>query len=180
MIIVYIMGGLGNQLFQYAAGRRLAHKLGVELKLDISWFIEEKAAPYQLSKFNIVESIATPEEIRRVHEINNRRSQPLGWEREPRKGFLRDFMPEVLDYPDDVYLYGYFQSDKYFNDISDIIRNEFTLKINTGGGAEYQFGMGRENPRIRLRRRTPYPPWRLRNRQKHANTSEFGADRLLL
>ena len=32
------MGGLGNQMFQYAAGRGLALRLSVPLKLDLSWF----------------------------------------------------------------------------------------------------------------------------------------------
>ena len=38
MVIVKLMGGLGTQMFQYAAGRRLAHRLNTELKLDMSGF----------------------------------------------------------------------------------------------------------------------------------------------
>ena len=36
MIIARISGGLGNQMFQYAAARRLAHHRRTELKLDLS------------------------------------------------------------------------------------------------------------------------------------------------
>ena len=34
MLIVRLTGGLGNQMFQYAAGRALADRLGAELLLD--------------------------------------------------------------------------------------------------------------------------------------------------
>jgi len=38
MIIVKLIGGLGNQMFQYAAGCALALRLGAKLKLDVSDF----------------------------------------------------------------------------------------------------------------------------------------------
>ena len=37
-------------------------------------------------------------------------------------------MPEVLNYPDNVWLHGYWENEKYFADIADILRREFTLK----------------------------------------------------
>lgn len=52
-------GGLGNQMFQYAAARRLAHTLNTDLK--INFLLPKKA--YMLSSFNIQENFATPEEI---------------------------------------------------------------------------------------------------------------------
>ena len=39
MVIVKPMGGLGNQLFQYAAARRLAHVNRLPIKIDISNYI---------------------------------------------------------------------------------------------------------------------------------------------
>ncbi|WKT80103.1 hypothetical protein QYC27_07295 [Thermosynechococcus sp. PP45] len=38
MIISHIIGGLGNQMFQYAAGRALSILRGVPLRLDIGGF----------------------------------------------------------------------------------------------------------------------------------------------
>jgi len=38
MVITRLIGGLGNQMFQYAAVRRLAHVMEAELKLEISYF----------------------------------------------------------------------------------------------------------------------------------------------
>lgn len=50
MVITRLIGGLGNQMFQYAAGRRFAHVLGVELKLDIAGFETDKMRRYSLGK----------------------------------------------------------------------------------------------------------------------------------
>ena len=38
MITVSLIGGLGNQMFQYAAGKALAERHGVPLALDLSGF----------------------------------------------------------------------------------------------------------------------------------------------
>ncbi len=55
MIVVKLIGGLGNQMFQYALGRHLALKNNTELKLDITGFEEYKLHAYSLrdSKRNI-------------------------------------------------------------------------------------------------------------------------------
>jgi hypothetical protein len=42
MVVVKLEGGMGNQLFQYAAGRYLAQKLNAELKLDIDIYNDGK------------------------------------------------------------------------------------------------------------------------------------------
>jgi hypothetical protein len=38
VLTVYLMGGMGNQMFQYAMGLAQARRLGVELQLDTAWF----------------------------------------------------------------------------------------------------------------------------------------------
>jgi hypothetical protein len=63
MVIVQIIGGLGNQLFQYAAGRRLANRLNVPLKLDVSAFETYTLRNYKLSHFSIVGEFAKKTEI---------------------------------------------------------------------------------------------------------------------
>ena len=114
MVIVYIMGGTGNQLYQYAAGRRLAHKLKTELKLDLTFYEHDNLRPYSLNLFNIKESIATPEEISAMKKVM-----------EPQSDI---FVPEVLNCPDNVWLHGYWSYEDYFSDITDILRRELTLK----------------------------------------------------
>ncbi len=44
MIVSRLFCGLGNQMFQYAAGLALAHRRNTVLKLDVSWFSEGNAA----------------------------------------------------------------------------------------------------------------------------------------
>lgn len=64
MIIARIIGGLGNQMFQYAAGRALSLANDCPLKLDISGF-ESYALHngYELDIFNIEAEIAGRKDI---------------------------------------------------------------------------------------------------------------------
>lgn len=127
MIISHIGAGTGNRMYMYAAGRRLAHKLNTEFKLDVP-ANANRAHPYLLDQFNITATIATPDEIKKIKALSN----GLGIENPEQK-----FMPEVLDYPDNVYLQGYWIDQRYFADITDIIRREFTLKNTLSPAAQY-------------------------------------------
>ena len=122
MIISYIMGGIGNQLFQYAAGLRLARKHKTQLKLDTTFYALDNLRSYALDQFNITATVATPDEIQCAKKILERAGD--------------DFMPEVLDCPDDVWLYGYWQHEEYFADVADELRREFTLRQPLGATAQ--------------------------------------------
>lgn len=117
MVIVHLSGGLGNQLFQYAVGRFLAHKLNTELKLDLSSakisLNPKDHKHYRLGEFNITENFATPEEIARVKA----------------NGIIPPPLPNLENFQRDIYIQGHhFHDEKYFNEIADIIRKELTLK----------------------------------------------------
>ena len=58
MIITKLNGGLGNQMFQYAAGKRLAIKNNTELKIDNTEYQANNYRAYGLNNFNIIENIA--------------------------------------------------------------------------------------------------------------------------
>jgi len=142
MIIVELMGGLGNQMFQYAAGRRLAHSLGVDLKLDISGLKKDPLRHYALGAFNIVEHFPSLIELfllqnEKQHKIIRISKQILPTFFMPFPRQIKEshfhFDKGILSLSDNVYLCGYWQSEKYFLDIEDIIRSEFTGKFQQTG-----------------------------------------------
>jgi hypothetical protein len=134
------MGGLGNQMFQYATATRLAQSHNTEVKIDLSWFSTKPATPrtYTLNYLKIKEIIATDEEMERFPKMPESKFQkfflricsyvkkpaPYGLVTESRLAFN----PEVLSLPNNVALVGYWQSYKYFNDIRDILLEEFQPK----------------------------------------------------
>ncbi len=149
MIISYICGGLGNQMFQYAAARRLAMRHGTELKLDLREYaegtdirpqgLEEFRRPLKLGELNVTITPATPEEISRLRDPYMARTTVGRIVRRIRKikpGWLYPashvreqkyrFEPRVLDLGDDVYLDGYWQSWKYFDDVAEGLHREFS------------------------------------------------------
>ena len=143
MIITRLNGGLGNQMFQYAAGKRLAVKRQVGLKMDVIGLGENIANTtprrYSLSVFSIAENFATKAEIDSMKERGDSffslAKKKLGLKIGSFEGktFIAEkhfqFDPEILSLGNDVYLQGYWQSEKYFSDIKDIIRKDFTVKI---------------------------------------------------
>ena len=120
MIILRVSSGAGNQLFQYAAGRKLAHKWNTRLKLDLTLFNNDRMKQYILDQFNITGTVATPEEIEPFKKICM--DTGIGKDRE---GLPAE---EFLNWPDNIYLDGYWCNEGYFPDIRDILLTEFTLK----------------------------------------------------
>lgn len=137
MIIVRLTGGLGNQLFQYAAALRLAHATGSSLKLDILSYRRDPLRSYALDAFRISAAMAETREIALFQGREKMRSGTHSLYRRIPLQFRRwqwvrqsslYFHPEILDLEGDVYLDGSWQSQKYFEDAAGLIRTEFTLK----------------------------------------------------
>jgi hypothetical protein len=140
MIIVKLEGGHSNQLFHYAAGRRLADHLGVDLLLDKSWFTNviqgDTVRIYELQdykfkqkfidrdQFALVEN--KPEDFRaKIYKFTKGRSKPrVKHYRE--RGHSFDKM--VLKLPDNTFLDGFWQNEKYFKDIRSTLLEEVDLK----------------------------------------------------
>lgn len=135
MIIVKIIGGLGNQLFQYALGKHLALLNHTDLKLDITGFDEYKLHAYSLGHFNITENFATREEMARFKRYQRRRGKIwfiynrfIADEQKYTQERQFHFDPQILKRTGDIYLDGFWQTEKYFKDIQDILRKEITVK----------------------------------------------------
>jgi hypothetical protein len=142
MIISRLNGGLGNQLFQYAMGRRTAHGTGLPLKLDIEKFKDCGLRNYRLDHFNINASIATREDKLRLHILRRKdpiallnaildKFRPIHRQRVIREPTFR-FNPKLLNIAGPTYLDGDWQSPRYFEDIGSILRQEITLKTPLG------------------------------------------------
>jgi len=145
MIIVKLMGGLGNQMFQYAAARRLAVINRTTLKMDLGFLLDRTPREnfvyrnYELNLFNIQEKIAGPDEValflgkqsgffqKSITRLKTgcMLGKPVNIH-EPHFHFY----PELLTAPKNAYLDGYWQSEKYFKDIEAIVRVEFTFRKN--------------------------------------------------
>lgn len=143
MIITRLIGGLGNQLFQYAVGRHLAEIHKTELKINTSGFETYKLHKYSLWPFNIQENFASSQEIESLTAQErvggeSMLARVLRKTLKPAKTHIREkelfsFDPKILRLPDGVYLDGYWQTEKYFVDITGIIRQEATVKFQQTG-----------------------------------------------
>jgi hypothetical protein len=149
MIISWLTGGLGNQMFQYAAGLALAERRRTVLKLDPSWFRDDPAHAthnrYALSCFNITEQFATQEEIDRVRGVQLTRTERWSMAGARALRLYRyafryaqrannhtpptfAFYPEFFEQPDNTYLGGMFQSEKFFAPAAALVRLHFSLR----------------------------------------------------
>lgn len=140
MVITNLIGGLGNQMFQYTAGRALSLEYGVPLRLDISGF-----AGYGLHQgfelqriFNCKAEIASEADVGSI----------LGWQSShiirqvvsrPNVAAFRckEFVVEphfqywqgIQKVPCNCYLKGYWQSEKYFLKVADQIHEDFSFRL---------------------------------------------------
>lgn len=140
---VLLRGGLGNQLFQYAAGSALAARNNAKLVLDLSWFDQVRFSKgsevtkraYALAPFEISSEIYRPifsdvhgnflgrrgiSHITRYAERFRRKLRSIPSYRE--SGYL--FESEFFEITGSVEIDGYWQSEKYFSSIASQIRSQ--------------------------------------------------------
>ena len=139
MVISQLLGGLGNQLFQYAAGRALAFSQHSTLKLDISSF--DRGTHHQ--GFQLPDIFSGSFETVTQAEVD----VLLGWRSSPRLHYLFSkpigralsgpnyiaephfhYWPDIVRVGPNAYLSGYWQSARYFADYSQKIREALVFK----------------------------------------------------
>ena len=149
MIAVKLMGGLGNQLFQYAAAKALSLKHNTQLYIDTSFLeADPKNAytkrQYELDCFVIQAKKLPTEMIKKIEflqgkSILNNIRKKIG---------IKDSITTYLEQghqfnhqfnllTDNTHLSGFWQSELYFNSISDTIRKEITVKSEFINGIEH-------------------------------------------
>jgi len=139
MIIINLMGGLGNQLFQYAAAKRLSIINNAELRIDESNFkklTSNSEHSFQLTCFNISACQATKSEISKVIRPTNYLARAINTVfgasplKSKSKAIFREpegssFKPDILEQTGDKYLIGYYNSYKYFEPIRNVLIDEY-------------------------------------------------------
>ena len=128
MIVIRITGGLGNQMFQYSLYKVLKKK-GKEVKADLSTFYQSKIHNgYELNKvFGIDVDIANYEDIYKyIDPKMDAVSRRNSYFYEENDYFL--YHSWIFD-TDNIFLDGYWQSEKYFKDIREEIIEDFTSNI---------------------------------------------------
>ncbi len=146
-----MMGGLGNQLFQLAYAKSLAQKTGEEIALDIQGYQNYKTRSFSLDnvvgegnyKFMSDGELSMKYKISRkayhvfqkVYMLINRKDKignkyfelfsSIGlYYNFDRYYYNLDTTHRTLN----KYVYGYFQSEKYFEEIKNDIHNHFKVK----------------------------------------------------
>lgn len=128
---INIYGGLGNQMFQYAAGRALSLRYQVPLCLDLSLFSQKHDAnttvrTYQLGIFkNITATIQNGNSFPCQRFITRIRKY-LPFSRVIREPHFA-YWPAFAEITPPATLDGYWQSEKYFMDFQKEIRHDFTF-----------------------------------------------------
>ena len=138
MIIIRIMGGLGNQLQQYALYKKL-ESIGKDVRMDISWFTNtdtqakmQKPRDLELDCFEGVSyRVAEPEEVKGVLGRLWDERETVG-SKVRRKLFPAsapcfmesDMYHEEIFGLDNKYLVGYWACEKYYADILERLRSE--------------------------------------------------------
>ncbi len=135
MVITRLKGGLGNQMFQYAAGKALAAQHQTKLQIDLSFLKQNPntkgvfiAREYELHNFDQIRD--------EVFEFENlyenrlvRKFKSFFRKKEVSRFFEKSmaFDPDFFKVQPPVLLDGYWQSEKYFNTHEQVIRKAFTF-----------------------------------------------------
>lgn len=131
MNIIKIQGGLGNQLFQYAFYKELEYR-GQEVYADLSQFKSpSEPRKYELPKLSVEVKEASEEMIAKYHfdNILLRKIYATGITKKKiiKEVHSQTFNPHFFEY-DNAYLIGFWQSEKYFSEVKNTIKQSISFK----------------------------------------------------
>lgn len=141
MVYVRLKAGMGNQMFQYAFGRLMAHKLGTKVKIDLSLLLDRARGKdyvyrnYDLTIFEVPNDfVIAPKILKTLYRtksskvckmVRNQIARGKNYIKEPHF----EVSEEILNNPKDNTIYeGWWQSEQYFQSIEEEIRQVFSFK----------------------------------------------------
>lgn len=152
MIISEVNGGLGNQMFQYACGRALAlqnkevHKLDIAMLLSTNTDEYFTARSFELEIFKDISVIANDAELAKFFPKTIPLKVWYKWIKNYQRYTEPFFMYDngVAKLKGNVFLRGYWQTEKYFSNYESIIRKDFEFtspKNDTTLSIEYTMAL---------------------------------------
>ncbi len=121
-VVVSLLGGLGNQLFQYAAARTLADRLNTDLYFDLSGYTPDQERTYELGVFKLRGEVMT-EGLRGLIKKRIIFNRLANFQE---ASFAYD--SRLQDLKCGVWVKGYFQSERYFLSNQSQIKRDLSLK----------------------------------------------------
>ena len=155
MIVIKLQGGLGNQMFQYAAGLSAAHNLKTNLKIDLSWFnnLNEVDTPrfYELDNFNLNQDFIISNQYYFINDPLKKRLLSFGKVgldsyKEPHFEYDKNFMK----IKNNTYIEGYFQTEEYFKNIRTEILKSFSIKNEPSVKSKEIINLAHKNESVSL------------------------------
>lgn len=141
MVIIKMMGGLGNQMFQYALYKAFEQK-HTDVYADLLWY-RNKSVKFELYNFGIEINLASEKYINRFSDcqldfVSRLRRKIFG----KRKSFVLEkydscYESDILRL-DNVYLSGYWQTDKYFSSIREKLLEDFDFELANSQVSEWE------------------------------------------
>jgi hypothetical protein len=141
-LIIRLSNELGNQMFMYASALGISHKLKRQLLIDneTAFLLNKNISRYGLNNFNINSSIAANEHkflghygylkrkiLKKIDFISPTKKFYIEYKN---KNKITSYNENFLNtnFAKNIYMEGYFESEKYFSHIKEIIINEFFFK----------------------------------------------------
>ena len=132
MVIIHVMGGLGNQLYQYALYEKYKF-LGKEAKLDLYAYMAAEGEDREWRALELAWLDALQYEVCTTEERNLFLDSSMRWADRVRRKFTgrrdrtvrehADYMPEIFSM-DNVYLYGFWGCERYYTEIIPLLQEK--------------------------------------------------------
>ncbi len=147
MLVVNFIGGLGNQMFQYAFGRAIALKRELPVKFNVIELLDRTPKEnftfrnYELDIFAAEIAIASEEEVaiynyqpkslpeKVYYKVKRKLLKPQVFKE--RAYYTYD--PDVYRSSENTYYDGYWQTEQYFQEFASVLRKDLAFKTEPQG-----------------------------------------------